>query len=97
MLLLHMLSKQCKFYQISRDSVCLLPRDIHSFILTCPRLVTRGRRVIFGWHGLADFVQACLEITCSNWSKVITWFCTTCVLHWIRANWLTSAVRRGLL
>jgi len=47
-----MLSKQVltrwDFYKTSRNSVYLLQRDIHSFILTCPRIVTRSRRVIFG-------------------------------------------------
>ena len=75
--------------------MCLLQRDIHSFILTCPRIVTRVRRVIFGWRVLANFVQACLGIACFNWSKVLAWFCTTCVRHLIRASWLTSTVQRS--
>jgi len=76
--------------------VCLLPRDLHSFIVTCTHIVTRGWRMIFGLQGFAGFVQVCLGIACSNWSEVITWFCTTCVLYLIHANWLTSAVQRSL-
>ena len=76
--------------------MCLLPRDLQSFILTCPHIVTRGWRVIF------CLARVCRLCTCLSRASLfqlvgrhymILYNLCTYLIH---ASWLTSAIQRSL-